>query len=53
MSQPELPKLDYNPHVFAAMNSVGAGSQVPRPLAKQETLTMKHTKKEKKDKRLP
>lgn len=26
MSQPELPKLDYTSHVFAAMNTVGASS---------------------------
>lgn len=45
MGLPELPKLDCTPHVFAAMNIVGASSQFLRPLAKQEIVSMKHTER--------
>lgn len=53
MSLPELPKLDCTPHVCAAVDIVGASSQFLRPFARQEIVSMKHTKRRNQDKRLP
>lgn len=53
MTLPELPKLDCTSHVCAAMDIVTVSSQFLRPLAKQEPVSMKHTKRGNQDKSLP